>query len=102
MLLIDKNSQIQRRKVSPIWKGEHEVILPAEGGGIEPGDVICLTPMAYPVNGTRVIAAIDGQPPKVEDIPGIQLKGKGGKSGKGKGKDGKGMKAKGKATPGHS
>ena len=81
VLLIDNESRIQRRKVHPVWKGEREVVLPAEGGGIRPGEIICLTPMAYPVNGTQVIASIDGQPPKAEDIPGIKMKGKGGDKG---------------------
>jgi multidrug efflux pump subunit AcrA (membrane-fusion protein) len=92
VILIDSESKIQRRKVSPIWKGETEVVIAGEGGGIADGDVLCLTPLAYPANGTLVLPTIDGVPPKIESIPGLNMSGKG--KGKSKGASGKGEKGK--------
>ena len=66
-------------------------MIPAEGGGLKEGEVVCLTPLAYPANGAKVLPTIDGVTPDVE-IPGEMFGGKGkGKGGKGKG--GKGAKA---------
>ncbi|MDF1754703.1 MAG: efflux RND transporter periplasmic adaptor subunit [Verrucomicrobiales bacterium] len=84
VILINEKSEINRQEVSSIYKGAKEVVFPREGGGLSVGDVICMTPLAYPVNGTRVSATIDGVPPTVEKLPGIRM-GKG----KGKGKAGK-------------
>lgn len=89
VIVIDGENRIQRRLVDPIWKGESEVVIAAEGGGVSPGEVICMTPLAYPVNGARVIPTIDGLPPKMERLPPIGAgkgKGKGGNKGKGKAK----------------
>ena len=85
VIIIDKKFEIERRKVEPIWKGEKEIIFPTEGGGISPGEVICLTPLAYPVNGAKVLPTIDGVAPPKEE-PGKKFKGKGKGKGNKKGK----------------
>ncbi|MDF1811719.1 MAG: efflux RND transporter periplasmic adaptor subunit [Verrucomicrobiales bacterium] len=92
VILIDEESKIRRQTIDPMYKSEKEVVLPADGGGVSPGDVVCLTPLAYPVNGAPVIATIDGVAPTVEKIPGIRMgKGKGGgKKGESKGTGPKG------------
>ena len=90
VIVIDGENRIQRRLVEPLWKGENEIVIPAEGGGIRPGEVICMTPLSYPVNGAKVIPTIDGVPPKVERLPPIG-------AGKGKAK-GNGDKGKAKGT----
>ena len=70
---------------------------------LKEGEVVCLTPLAYPANGAKVLPTIDGVTPDVE-MPGEMFGGKGkGKGGKGKG--GKGAKGndegigKGPASP---
>ena len=93
VILIDSEYQIERRKVSPIWKGEKEIVVPQEGGGIAAGEVLCLTPLAYPANGVRVLPTIDGKPPNAEKIPELNWQ----KGGKGKGK-GSGKRSKGKSS----
>ncbi len=91
VVLIDQQSRIERREVTPVWQGTDEIVIPADGSaGIKAGERLCLTNIAYPVNGAQVIATIDGVKPKVENIPGV--KGKGEKGSKGKGKGGKGKK----------
>lgn len=89
VIVIDEENRIRRQPVSPIWSEEDKVVVPGEGGGLKAGDVICLTPLAYPANGALVLPTIDGITPDIElpeGGPGMPL-GKGGK-----GKDGKGKK----------
>ena len=61
-------------------------MIPAEGGGLKAGEVVCLTPLAYPANGAKVLPTIDGVTPDVETrgeiFGGKGGKGKGGKGGK--------------------
>lgn len=86
VILIDKENKIRRRKVDPVWSEEDKVVIPAGPGGLEAGDVVCLTPLAYPANGAAVIPTIDGVTPEIESPPGRPGGmgfGKGGKKGKG-------------------
>jgi len=94
VILIDENNQIRRQKVEPIWSEEDLVVIPAEGAGLSAGDVLCLTPLAFPANGANVLPTIDGITPDIEQ-PGGQ-----GPMGRGKGKFGKGSKGKAKSDSG--
>ena len=70
-------------------------MLPLANGGLSPGDVLCLTPLAYPANGALVAPTIDGvtpeieQPGRAEDMPFT----KGGKGNGGMGIKGKGIES---------
>ncbi len=90
VILIDENSKIRRQKVEPMFKSGDQVVFPAEGAGLSANDVVCLTQLSFPVNGTPVIAVIDGVAPKVEKIPGLNPEGKG----KGKGSNEKSKETK--------
>ena len=61
--------------------------------------MVCLTPLAYPANGAKVLPTIDGVTPDVE-IRGEMFGGKGGKGKGGKGKGGKGGKDSTEKGPG--
>ncbi|MEX2579120.1 MAG: efflux RND transporter periplasmic adaptor subunit [Verrucomicrobiales bacterium] len=76
VVLIDEDNRIRRQKVEPVWSEEEKVVIPAEGGGLKKGDVLCLTPLAYPANGAEVLPTIDGVTPEVEQ-PGRERRGKG-------------------------
>lgn len=89
VILIDKENRIQRTPVTPIWEDRDHFVVD-KTGGLSPDDVLCLTPIAYPVNGALVSATIDGVASWVEE----PARAKGGKGG-GKGKGGKGGKGKG-------
>ena len=88
VIVINEVNEIRRQKVEPIWSETDKVVIPAEGAGLKPGDVVCLTPLSYPANGAEVLPTIDGITPAVEQ-PVRGMMGKGGKGGKGKGGKGK-------------
>lgn len=98
VILIDQENRIRRQPVYPVWSEDEKVIVPVDGGGLNPGDVICLTPLAYPANGALVLPTIDGVTPEVERPSGRPDTMPFTKGGKGKG-GGKGKKGKG-AEPG--
>jgi RND family efflux transporter MFP subunit len=61
LLIVDDESRLQRRTVEVAWTdGEHAVIT----GGLSPGDVVNVTPLAVAANGTLVAATIDGVAPE--------------------------------------
>jgi len=94
VIVIDEENSIRRQKVEPVWSEDDKVVIPAEGGGIKVGDVVSLTPLAYPANGAKVLPTIDGITPAVEEpSEGIYGKGKGGKGKGGKSKGGPGDEA---------
>ncbi len=65
VILIDQQNRIRRQKTQPIWSDQNSVIIPAtKGSGLESGQIICLTPLAFPANGALVSPTIDGVPPK--------------------------------------
>ena len=90
VIVIQGDNTIRRQKVTPIFSEDKRIVIPAEGGGLKAGEVVCLTPLAYPANGAKVLPTIDGVTPDVETrgeiLGGKGGKGKGGKGGKG-GKD---------------
>lgn len=65
VILIDKKNHIRRQKTKPLWSDEKSVIISAnKKSGLESGQVICLTPLAFPADGATVSPTIDGIPPK--------------------------------------
>lgn len=97
VILIDKDNRIRRQQVTPIWSDRDQVVVAAnEEGGLQAGDVLCLTPLAYPTNGALVHPTIDGETPTME-FPGRKQEKPGmrGKKG-GPGRSGKGSKPPGK------
>lgn len=90
VIVVGEDNRIRRQAVSPIWSEEEQIVIPAEGAGLSAGDVVCLTPLAYPANGALVLPTIDGITPEVESPeggPGSMFS-KGGKGKNGKGKKG--------------
>ena len=85
VIVIDADNRIRRRVVIPIFSEEDRIVIPSEGGGLDAGDVVCLTPLAYPANGAKVLPTIDGVTPEIE-MPSERGFGKGGKGKGGKGK----------------
>ncbi len=66
VILIDEHNRIHRQPVEPLWSDADSVVIPAKrGGGLEQGQLVCLTPLAFPANGALVSPTIDGVPPKV-------------------------------------
>lgn len=80
VITIKEDNSIFRKKVDPIWSEEENVVLSGTDGSLQPGEVVCLTPLAFPANGAKVLPTIDGVLPELE-IPGANYgaKGKGGK-----------------------
>lgn len=97
VILVNEKNEIRRQKVEPIWSEEEVVVIPVEGAGLTSGDVLCLTPLAFPANGAKVLPTIDGVTPDIE-IPGRPPGGGGAKGGKGK--FGKGPKGEGERDEG--
>lgn len=85
VIKIKEDHTILRQKVDPIWSEEDKVVLASEGGVLKPGEIVCLTPLAYPANGAKVVPTIDGVAPKIEN-PDSGFGARGGGKGKGKGK----------------
>jgi membrane fusion protein, multidrug efflux system len=88
VLLINQENQIQRTPVSALWRDANNIVVREN---LKAGDVLCLTPMTFAVNGAEVLPTIDGVAPKRPNAPG----GPGGRRGPG-GKPGDGKPAKGK------
>ncbi len=97
VILIDENNRIRRQSVVPVWSGRDQVVVESNDlSGLKEGDVLCLTPLAYPANGALVSPTIDGVAPvsASPEFAGPGGPGKGGKGGK------KGGKGKGKSGDG--
>ncbi|MEM7385224.1 MAG: efflux RND transporter periplasmic adaptor subunit [Verrucomicrobiota bacterium] len=69
VILIDKESRLQRRQAEAIWKDRDFQIFAADGA-LKEGDVICVTPIAFPADGARVTPTIDGKAPARKGPPG--------------------------------
>ncbi|MCF6312484.1 MAG: efflux RND transporter periplasmic adaptor subunit [Verrucomicrobiales bacterium] len=70
VIIIDQKNRIRRQTTSPIWSDKKSIIIPAgEQGGLKPGEIICLTPLAFPANGAQVSPTIDGIPPTKKQEP---------------------------------
>ena len=63
VILIDKESKMRRQQVTPTWLSEEVVVVTAGEGGLQSGDVLCTTPIAFPADGAPVLATIDGVAP---------------------------------------
>lgn len=96
VIVIEEDNTIRRQPVTPFWSDRDFVVIRPEEGGLQVGDVVCTTPLAYPANGARVSPIIDGKAPTTE-LGGRPGGGPGQKPG-GKGK--KGDRSKGGAPPG--
>lgn len=60
VLVVDAESRLQRRPVTVAWTDSESAVITA---GLEPGEVVNVTPLAVAANGTLVAATIDGVPP---------------------------------------
>jgi len=86
VVLITPESRLRLVPVNPVLATDTEVILRADSeSALKPGDVLCLTPLAYPAEGATVRATIDGVTAPAPEPPSGSKSGKGGKGGKGKG-----------------
>ncbi|MCB1230978.1 MAG: efflux RND transporter periplasmic adaptor subunit [Verrucomicrobiae bacterium] len=66
VIVINADNRIQRRQVNPIWSDREHVVIPADEAGLKTGETVCLTPLAYPADGARVLPTIDGVAPPME------------------------------------
>lgn len=84
VLLLNKDSQIERREVVVAWADEQTAAI---SDGLEDGSILVTTPLSTVTNGTPVRAAIDGEPaPRREGRP--EGEGKPGGNGKWKSAEG--------------
>ena len=65
VILVEPGNRIRRQPVDAIWSDRDHVVV-ADGGGLKEGDVVCLTPLAFPANGAMVLPTIDGVAPEAE------------------------------------
>jgi RND family efflux transporter MFP subunit len=64
VILIDESNRIQRTSFTPLWSDREFVIVAADGTSpLKEGDRICLTPLAFPVNGIEVNPISPDAPP---------------------------------------
>ena len=63
VLLIDDQNQLQRMPVTIRWSEKDVVVI---ASGVKPGDLVCLTPVAYDVTGAKVIPSINGKVRRIE------------------------------------
>jgi multidrug efflux system membrane fusion protein len=83
VLIVDGQSKLERRIIEPLWSDRANVVTRV---GLNEGEVICLTALAFVANGASVLAEIDGVPPaggggkgKGEGKgPGVRQRGQGG------------------------
>ena len=66
VIVIDAENKIVRQPVKTVWSDRENVVIPGEDGGLKAGDIICLTPLAFPANGAPVSPIIDGVGPTTE------------------------------------
>ncbi|MCB1237750.1 MAG: efflux RND transporter periplasmic adaptor subunit [Verrucomicrobiae bacterium] len=66
VIVITAENRIRRQKVEPVWSDRDHVVIPGEEAGLKAGDIVCLTPLAFPANGAPVLPTIDGEPPSKE------------------------------------
>jgi membrane fusion protein, multidrug efflux system len=73
LVLIDPSGRLRLRQAEILWGDETTVVLPAASGPddpspLQPGTVLCITPLAFPTDGQPVEAIIDGiEPPPPPD-----------------------------------
>ena len=61
VLIVDEDSRLQRRPVTVAWTDAEQAVIT---GGLSPGEVVNVTPLAVASNGTLVAATVDGVPPE--------------------------------------
>ena len=66
VVIIAKENKIFRRAIDPVWSDREHIVVPAGDGGLEAGEIVCLTPLAFPADGARVLPTIDGEAPPSE------------------------------------
>lgn len=66
--LIDKDNKLSRRDVRIVWADAMEDSVVVDGE-ISDGDVLCLTPIPFAVNGMEVSPIIDGVLPPAKEVP---------------------------------
>ncbi len=93
VLLVNKDSQLERREVIVIWADEETATI---SDGLEEGEVFVTTPLSTVTNGTPVRATIDGKAPAPAEE---RRQGKGGGDGKLKGGQGAGGATRGEGNP---
>lgn len=67
ILLIDPDGKIRRQTISVLWKDSDHIVA---RDGLNAGEVLCLTPLAFAVDGIQVLATIDGKAPERRRGPG--------------------------------
>lgn len=66
VLIVDEEQRLQRRDVEVAWTEKEEVVVV---GGLRPGEVINVTPLAVAADGTLVSATVDGVAPPPRERP---------------------------------
>jgi len=62
IIMITPDNRLRRLKITPLaGDTKHIVISALDDGGPREGDVLCVTPIPFPVDGARVLPTIDGQ-----------------------------------------
>ncbi len=60
ILIVTPENELRRRTVEPIWSSGPQIVLRE---GLQAGEVVCLTRVAYAIDGLGVLPTIDGLPP---------------------------------------
>ena len=81
VLLIDRENRLRRRTLSILWSDRENVVI---RDGLEEGEVLCLTSVAFATDGAPVMARILGEAHPPEEMA-MRGRGGGGRSGRGKG-----------------
>lgn len=68
MLIITAANEIQRRSVEVLWKDPARIVI---ADGLEPGEVLCVTPSIFAAEGAEVSPTIDGVAPPRKGPPGV-------------------------------
>ena len=58
ILIIDAENRLNRRVIDILWSDPHHVVV---DGGIEPGELLCVTPLAHVADLTKVQPRIDNE-----------------------------------------
>jgi multidrug efflux system membrane fusion protein len=62
VVLITPENRLKRMRVEPLTgDAAHVVVAAGVEGGPADGDVLCVTPIPFPVNGAKVLPSIDGR-----------------------------------------
>lgn len=57
VLIVDENSELQRREVQAFWRDDERIVV---GEGLNEGDIVALTPLSIAASGSPVVATVDG------------------------------------------